>query len=366
MSLHMPKQYIFDLHHLFKGAIIQAHILAKTLDTDLFSPKDSLLIGQHFCKHSVALNCLIAGGYDVVVNVLKYYHEAGDEIKFSITASEMFGKTQDFDIMRRRGEIGYTGCYEHVPEGPVDEPTPLPQGTTLGALLANQLSAYTLTQLHPFNNDQRFSGLPDGLELIAAVQAELMLNAPPARLRAKHETTTTAPLSFHRAQSFWLVKDMAQTLYNVQHCIAELSFDGSVISRELLTRQVHLALSNKEVVKDLEHVVESYGGDLGRVAMYLNIGHLKMFPEKLAKCVANFRYRGWVITQHMDGNQPGLVITADAFGTYMLTGGAECSNIKEVSTDPHKSSSAGRMYMGSSMITKSVVTHEDNTPPKGR
>lgn len=329
MTLQAPKQYVFDLHHLFKGDIIQAHILGKTLDSGLFNPHVKQMIGDHFVKLSVPLNFLIASGHDVVVTVLRYYQTSGDEIKFSITSNEMFGKTQDFEIMRRRGQPGYTGLYEVTPEEAETESFPLPQGTPLGALLANQLSAYTLTQLHPFNNDQRFSGLPAGLELIAAVQAELMRNAPPARLQAKHETTT-APRSSHQAQSFWLVKDMAETLGNIQNCIAELPLEGSVLSRELLVRQVHLALSDKEVAKYLENVVDSYGGALGRVAMYFNIGDLKMFPEKLAKCVANFRYRGWAITQHVDGAQPGLVITADAFGKY--TGVGDTPDILDLHT----------------------------------
>jgi len=316
MTLQKPKQYVFDLHHLFKGDIIQAHILGNTLGSDLFTPQVKQTIGEHFVKLSVPLNCLIASGHDVVVTVLRYHRASGDEIKFSITSNEMFGKVQDFEIMRRRGEPGYTGFYEVVPEEAETESFPLPQGTSLGALLANQLSAYTLTQLHHFNNDQKFSGLPDGLELIAAVQAELMRNAPPARLQTKYETTTTAPRNYHQALSFWLVKDMAQTLGNIQTCIEALSFEGSVLSRELVEHQVRIALSDKEVVKDLEHIVDSYGRTLGRVAMYFNVGHLEMFPEKLAKCVANFRYRGWAITQCVDGGQPGLVITADAFGKY--------------------------------------------------
>jgi len=320
MILQSPKKYVFDLYHLFKGDMIQGDILGKLLNSGVFSPQDGLLIGKHFTNHSVPLNCLITAGYDVVVTVLKYHDEARHKIKFSITANEMFGKTQDFEIMRRRGQIEYTGFYEVMPEEAVAESFPLPQGTPLGALLANQLSAYTLTQLHPFNNDQRFSGLPAGLELIAAVQAELMRNAPPARLQAKHETTT-APRSPHQAQSFWLVKDMAKTLGNIQNCIAELPLEGSVLSRELIEHQVQIALSNEEVVKHLQRTVETYGSALGRVAMYFNIGDLKMFPEKLAKCVSSFRYRGWAITQHVDGAQPGLVITADAFGKYTGVGG---------------------------------------------
>lgn len=296
------KTVFIDMNELQKDKdLVSPDHIRQLLQLFADDEQESELLHQGLSRNFSYANDLLGQGLDVVVQLRcnPKADEVGYRVIASITAVEAGGAI-NHEVLENRRNGGSPvflrkGCASLGVQNPEQRGFDSHYAEK-GKILANQLSAYALTQIYPFNNDQKFAPLPQGLELLHQVQRHLNGEGQERTQEVKLETYLPADFTLP-THSFPFIIDDKKTVTSGRLYHGMLAAPYA----EELKQQFFL-----QVQETFQNVVPPKG------ELHFTSGRYDTLCEELRRALRSkvVMYSGWIVhTAIVKGSVPEFFCT---------------------------------------------------------